>query len=544
MLTIALLAALAVPSRACQGQGPDLEALRAAASRDPYDIGPMERLAFALRTAGDLDGSIEAFRRTAELGGNGWGFLYNVACVLAVAGRDEEALDWLERSLAARLPDDEVIRRDPDFEILREHPRFRELVGIPPEGLSRDEGWRHDLAFFSRRMEQMHWDLFAHVSRAEWDAELAALSAAVGELTEAQIRARLRRLIARVGDGHTGMRSYREGATSVERFPLELYFFTDGLFVVGAPEAHAELVGGRVRTLGSVAVERALEEMKAYVSVDNAMGYRDWASAALTSPDILEAIGAVQPEEPLDLELVFEGARRERFFVERVALAPGVFGQYQYGSLGRKRPPGWVYATDAAVGELPLYLRDGHKPLWFTDLPEQALVYCWFGAVDDPPGGTFEGFCRQLFEHVAEVGAERLVLDMRLNDGGNTGVVLPLIHGLIRCDAVNRPGHLFVITGRRTFSAAMNTCSLLELHTAATFVGEPTGSRPNFVGESTSFVLPCTRYRVFCSSRYWQHVVSTDQRPWIAPALVVEPSFADHAARRDPVLDAILARCP
>ena len=545
MLTLALLAALALPSHALQDEKADLVALRDAVARNPYDIGPIERLAFALRTAGDLDGSIEAFEKTSELGGNGWAFLFNVACVLAVAGRDEEALDWLERSLDAGLTDDGILLKDPDLELLREHPRFRELTGLyPPEGLGRDERWRYDLAFLSKRMERMHWDLFAHVTRKEWDAELAALSAEVPRLTEAQIRARLRRLIARVGDGHTKMRAYAEDATAVVRFPLELYLFTDGLYVVGAPKAHERLVGGRVNALGPVPVARALAEMKAYVSVDNAIGYRDWASAALTTPDILEAIGAVLPDEPLDLELVLADGRRERSFVERVDFAREVFAKSQYGSLGRQRLTGWVYAYDSTAGELPLYLRADNVPLWFTDVPDERLVYCWFGAVDDPPGGTFAESCRKLFEHVAEVGAERLVLDMRLNDGGNTGVVLPLIHGLIRCDAVNQPGHLFVITGRRTFSAAMNACSLLELHTEAVFVGEPTGSSPNFVGESTSFVLPCTRTRVFCSSRYWQHVSSTDRRPWIAPAIVVEPSFADYAGRRDPVLEAILARCP
>lgn len=539
-----LLAALAAGAAPFQDTSPSLVELRAAAEQNPYDARHADRLAFALRAAGDVEGSAAAFERAAELAGNAWSYLYNVACVYAALGREEEALDWLERSLEAGLPDDAVTLRDPDFEGLRDHPRFRELTGSsPPAGLSRDERWRHDLAFFARRMEQMHWDLYAHVSAADWRAEVAGLSSEVGGLTDAQVRARLRRLIARVGDGHTTMRPYAEGAQTMTRFPLELYLFADGLFVVGAPKPLAELVGGRVRTLGLVPVERALEDMRAYVSVDNAMGYRDWASAALTSTDILEAIGAVVPEEPLDLELVLADGRRERFFVERLEEALGSFTQHQYGSLGRRRPPGWVFACDSSAAELPLYLRDGKRPLWFSDFPEQKLVYFWFGAVDDPPGGTFEGFCRQLFEHIAEVGAERLVIDMRLNDGGNTGVVLPLIHGLIRCDALDQPGRLFVITGRRTFSAAMNACSLLELHTNATFIGEPTGSRPNFVGESTSFVLPCTRYRVFCSSRYWQHVSSTDKRPWIAPELVVEPSFADYAARRDPVLAAILARC-
>ena len=145
-----------------------------------------------------------------------------------------------------------------------------------------------------------------------------------------------------------------------------------------------------------------------------------------------------------------------------------------------------------------------------------------------------------MFEFIEKNKVDRLVLDMRLNGGGNTGVVLPLIHGIVR-SRVNETGKLYTIIGRRTFSAAMNTVSLLELHSATTFVGEPTGSRPNFVGESTSFVLPCTRYRVYCSSRYWQHVSSTDTRPWIAPGMVAEMSSRDFAANRDPAMDAIFA---
>jgi len=541
MLTLVLAAALVACGQMPQAQPESLEALRAAVARNPYDGRPEERLAFALNDAGEREAACVAFERTVELAGPGWGQLYNVACLKADLGRDDEALDWLERSLKAGLPDDGVILREHDFERLHDLPRFRALTGLyPPEGLTRDERWRYDLAFLKPRMERMHWDLYAHVSEADFTRELEALSSAVPELSEGQIRARLAHLMARVGDGHTRMLTYPEGAASVQRFPLDLYLFHDGLYVCGAPKAYEALIGGRVFALGDVPVERALEGMRAYVSVDNDMGYREWVPYALTSPDVLEALGAVVADEPLDLGIVRADGSRERTFVESVAQPPAASSGL--GTFGRKRAADMLYAVDSTSGELPLYLRDAHRPLWFTDLPEQHLVYFWFGAVDDPPGGTFEGFCKELFDHIEAVHAERLVIDMRLNDGGNTGVVLPLIHGLVRCDAVNAPGHLFVITSRTTFSAAMNTCSLLELHTKSTFVGEPTGSRPNFVGESTSFLLPCTRYRVFCSSRYWQHVSSTDKRPWIAPAIVAEPDFADYAARRDPVMDAILAQ--
>ena len=131
---------------------------------------------------------------------------------------------------------------------------------------------------------------------------------------------------------------------------------------------------------------------------------------------------------------------------------------------------------------------------------------------------------------------------MRLNGGGNTGLVRPLIDSLIKNDRINRPGHLFVIIGRDTFSAAQNTVNLLESTTHATFVGEPTGSRPNFVGESTYFILPYSKLRVYCSSRYWQHVTSTDRRNWVAPQIAAEFSSSDFIENRDPCLAAILEK--
>jgi hypothetical protein len=70
-------------------------------------------------------------------------------------------------------------------------------------------------------------------------------------------------------------------------------------------------------------------------------------------------------------------------------------------------------------------------------------------------------------------------------------------------------------------------------------VGEPTGSSPNFVGESTWFPLPYHKNRVYCSSRYWQFRTSTDTRTWIPPQIAAPLSFADYSANRDPAMSAI-----
>jgi hypothetical protein len=200
----------------------------------------------------------------------------------------------------------------------------------------------------------------------------------------------------------------------------------------------------------------------------------------------------------------------------------------------------WKRVTDALPAP-PLALRKPGSPYWFEHLPERKAVYFQYNAVLDDPKESIARFCERLFRFVDEKEVERLVIDMRFNDGGNNFLNQPLVHGLIRCDRINRKGRLFLLVGRNTFSAAMNGATDIERHTEAIFIGEPTGSSPNFVGESVIVILPYSKIWVSISDLYWQRSVAMDSRPWIAPRLHLPPTFADYRAGRDPALEAALA---
>jgi hypothetical protein len=73
------------------------------------------------------------------------------------------------------------------------------------------------------------------------------------------------------------------------------------------------------------------------------------------------------------------------------------------------------------------------------------------------------------------------------------------------------------------------------------FVGEPTGSSPNFVGEDNPIMLPWSSLNVSASSRYWQDSVSEDERTFVAPELPAEMSSEDFRTNRDPAMDVIRA---
>ncbi|HEX7957108.1 MAG TPA: hypothetical protein VF508_09205, partial [Pyrinomonadaceae bacterium] len=206
----------------------------------------------------------------------------------------------------------------------------------------------------------------------------------------------------------------------------------------------------------------------------------------------------------------------------------------------KPNPPTWVNLPQTLGTPLPLYLKNPAARYWFEYLPDNKTVYFQFNSVRNEPKESLAAFSERLFKFVGENEVEKLVIDLRWNNGGNVGLLQPLVRGLIRNEKVNRRGRLFVIIGRRVFSAAQNAATFFERDTNAIFVGEPTGSSPNYVGEEDPFTLPYSKLEANVSNIEWQSSHPQDNRVWIAPQLYVPPTFAAYRANRDPALEAVL----
>jgi hypothetical protein len=113
-------------------------------------------------------------------------------------------------------------------------------------------------------------------------------------------------------------------------------------------------------------------------------------------------------------------------------------------------------------------------------------------------------------------------------------ILLPVIKS--RYDA---PGKLFVLMGRRTWSAAQMLLCELEQYTQARFVGEPSASRGNIYGDSNKITLPNSKVTVRVSTLYWQYWHPRDDRSWIEPHVPAALTFEAYRQGRDPALEAV-----
>jgi hypothetical protein len=392
--------------------------------------------------------------------------------------------------------------------------------------------WREDLAFLRTEMPAQHASLFHAMTRAQFDSGLGSIERRLPTLARHQVIVELMKLDALVGDGHSNVSPWRDTASGFHSLPVAFYWFDDGLYVRAATLTQTGLVGARVVDIGGLPVDSAIARVRPLISRDNEMGVRAWAPILLAMPEVLHAVGLAS-----DLTHVRIGVERAGRRTDATLASAGAFpmltGETDRTWLARE---GWVDARDHAP--TPLWLRDPTNTYWFRYLPQGRTLYCQVNAIQQKPDDSVSVFMARAVATADSAGADRFVLDLRLNGGGNGDWNRAILLALIK-SRYDTPGggRLFVLIGRRTWSAAEMLIAEIEKYTNAIFVGEPSASRGNAYGDARRIVLPNSHVTVRVSTLYWQFWDPRDQRPWIAPSVSAPLTMADYQAGRDAALE-------
>jgi hypothetical protein len=393
--------------------------------------------------------------------------------------------------------------------------------------------WREDLAFLRQEMPARHVNLFHDMTRVQFDSALTSIDARLPNLARHQVIVELQKLAALIGDGHSTVGPWRDSVIAFHSLPVALYWFSDGISVRAADSTHADLIGARVVAIGELPIEAAIARVRPLISHDNEMGVRAYAPLFLTMPEILQATGVIVDMQHASYVVEKDGKRRT------VTLGPSGLFPMLTGDIDKNwlRRPGWVDARDRAPSAL--WLSDPMNPYWFKYLGEQRTLYCQINTIQQKPTDPLPAFMVRAIAAADSAGADRFVLDLRLNEGGDGGynplIFLPLIKS-----RYDESGRLYVITGRHTFSAAQMLVTEMEKYTTAIFVGEPTSSHGNHFGDSYRIVLPNSRVTVRVSTLWHQYLGTRDKRVMVEPQISSPITFGDYAAGRDPALEAAL----
>jgi hypothetical protein len=369
-----------------------------------------------------------------------------------------------------------------------------------------------DVSYLVQRIEEIHPDPWHAISEADFKAAAMGLEGEIRGLNRDEQLVELMRLTALLGerDGHSGIFPLDAAhERALHLYPLRLYEFSDGVFVVDAID-QPELVGARVVSIAGRPLEEVLDAVRPLVPADNEMSRRARLAQYIVVEEVLRGLGFSGSDFELDGETVTLDPVEADVYA--AAFEDLFHPMVPQGLPHRAEPP---------------YLARRLEDRWIARLP-QAVYAAYNLTLEDTTS-----FAAQ----VARTAPRPVILDLRHNPGGNNGTYPPLLEVL-------RDREITALIGRTTFSAAGNLITELELSADVLFVGEPSGAAPNLYGDPVPVELPTLGWTVHVAGVYWEKSTPDDFRVAIEPEVRVDLSSTDFFAGRDPVLRAALRRAP
>jgi hypothetical protein len=373
--------------------------------------------------------------------------------------------------------------------------------------------WIADTQHFADEIRAHHRDPYHLISKARFDSEVAALKARIPSMKGYEVVVGLQRLAALIGDGHT----FADTSKLYHQVPIEIFWFGNDLRVVSAAPEYTKAIGTKLVKIGSTPIKQVQQELQQLIPQNESEWFvMDRSAGLMTQIEPLAALHIIPYSDTADF--TFETDSGNQFTLQL-----------------RANSPGKSASLVTFGGQSPLPFQHPEAPFWFTYLPESQTVYVNFRSYQG-----LEEQARQLLEFIAQHPAKRLIIDMRWNGGGN------YVHGreyliskIIFMPELNRTGRLFVITGRRTFSAGMTNVTDFRRETEAIIVGEPTGARPNGFQENHWFVLPVSQIRASCATLKYRFQPFKDSSA-VFPDHRIDPDWNMFRAGKDAAIDWIL----
>lgn len=399
--------------------------------------------------------------------------------------------------------------------------------------------WKKELHNMKQQLSERHVNLYHSISKDSFNKAIKELDDRIPSLSTNQILVEFAKIVAMVGDGHTSFLPGNQKKKWFRFYPIKFWSFSDGIYIIATSKEYTNLLGKRLTQIDDTSIEDAFTEISTTIGADNDMEFKYSVPFELSRPEMLHALGIAK--SPDMAEFIFDGD---------VAITLN-----NPLKLKEWRNTEWITANGMYKGEKPPSMRldflfatpltlehlKQKKYYWFTYLEAEKAIFfqynvCW----DQEDRPTFPEVTNELFQFMDNNPVERLIIDVRQNSGGEPNTAQSLIDGLSKRTKFTEEGRLFVLVGRRTFSAALTNAVHLRSKASARIVGEYSRGKPNSPSEGRDIDLKSTKVWLTVSTQFVERDPTLGDADYLPVDIKVAHTFKSFQAAQDLDLQAAL----
>lgn len=348
------------------------------------------------------------------------------------------------------------------------------------------EQWRADIDFMQRELEYRHINLYHQIDANFFELELLRIKQQLASLTEAGVAIELMRVIKQVGDGHT---QFAYWGSKYHRYPLELRHFDKDLRVIGIARQHQSLLGAKLVAIEGTALEKLQQLIEPILQgVENIYSAQQRFVETITVAEILYGLKISQSLQ--QTRFTFKLPTGEELDISLDSLPSQALHQNTMASLKRTTLTNFV-PQNISIDGMDVQLSSNNQ-IMYLDFHHYPRI------------SAMEDFVENLSNLLRKKNTKAVIIDLRNNGGGDFFVGLQLARALIMVDNLNWREGIYVLIGRKTFSAAMSNAAQYRQLLNATLVGEPTGANPVGYQDAGTFQLPHSGWTLMYSKRMYR----------------------------------------
>lgn len=377
------------------------------------------------------------------------------------------------------------------------------------------EDFINDLNYLKSTLPQKHTNLFSKITEQDFDTKINNIIAKSDSLNYETFTAELLKLIVSIRDEHTQIEFVNN-----KIFPIQFEGFKEGIYVKGIDSTNSDLLGTQLTAINNIPIETIIDRYKQVILSENQSFFDVRFLHYLNSPVFLKGLGINKSTTEILFTLKSLDRKETKVLLKSIPIS-------EKQKLVLAKP----YATR---------LSSKNKSYYFYEyIKGEKVLYFNYNSCRDDVKLPFVNFNNELFSLINSEKPEKIIIDLRNNSGGNSGILRPFIDSIAN-SYLNKKGKLFVLIGKQTFSSAVMNAVALKRNTAAILVGESTSGNINHYGEVRGFALPKSKIVIAYSTKYWENWKG--KKGALIPDVKINYSFKNFSDNKDEAIEYVYSK--